>query len=259
MIRLLLILFHLELLSLSLSRGSIEYIITPDNVTRQESCHNCFTLQQFASHVSHQLDDNVTLTLQPGRHLLSVGLVVSNITTFIMQYYNSSQPDITLWCNQSGKLVFNSIQSVHIRNINLLECFGSKVIDVRNFTLLNTTFTGSYYVTSGSALEIIRSTALMYDCLFTKYYYGTYRWTTTSIPYNHFSVHRTKMWIGGALIITHSNVTIDEGNFTENRAQIGGAIYAENHSILTIINQNSYLIRQILLQTKLQLVVLFMW
>ena len=85
-----------------------------------------------------------------------------------MQYYNSSQPDNTLWCNQSGKLVFNSIQSVHIRIINLLECFGSKVIDVRNFTLLNTTFTGSYYVTSGSALEIIRSTALMYDCLFTK-------------------------------------------------------------------------------------------
>ena len=107
-------------------------------------------------------------------------------------------------------------------------------MNVQNFTLSNTSFTGSVHISSGSALEIVGITALLNNCVFTKYIYGTYRWTVSSVPYNTFFTHRTKKWIGGALIITHSNGTIVEGNFMENRVQIGGAIYAENHSIITI-------------------------
>ena len=232
----LLILFRL--LSLSLSHSSVEYTITPNNILRNHSCHNCLTLQQFAGNVSHYLNvDSTTLTVQPGSHELSLELVISNITSFTMQY-NHSEHGNTLLCNQSGQLVFSSVQHVHIRNINFLECFGSKVVDVEKFTLLNTRFTGAYRITSGTALELVRTTALLQDCFFTKYYYGTYRWTTSSVPYDTFSMRRTKKWIGGALIITSSNVTIVDGNFTENRAQIGGAIYAENHSIIKITNSN---------------------
>ena len=232
MISPLLILF--QLLSLSLSQSSVEYIITPNNIP---SCHNCFTVEQFASNVSHHLNDNTTLILQPGSHELSVGLVVSNITSFTMQY-TSSEPGNTLQCNQSGKILFDSVQHVYIRNIILSKCFGSKLVNVGNCTLSNTSFIGSFYaVLSGTALEIVRSTAILSNCSFTKYYYGTYRWTISSIPYDTV-VHRAKKWIGGALIITHSTITIVEGNFTENRAQTGGAIYAENHSIITIIKSN---------------------
>ena len=228
----LLILF--QLLSSSLSQGNVEYIITPNNILSKQSCQDCITLQQFTD-VNHYLDDNTTLILQPGRHLLNLGLMVSNVTSFTMQFYNYSGGDTcTLWCNQSGRLVFSSVQHVYIGNINLLECFESKIVDVENFTLSNTKFTGSIYVTSGSALEIIRSTAILNNCSFTRYLYGTYRWTVTTTPYHTFSLHRTKKWIGGALIITRSNVTIVDGNFTENRAQIGGAIYAENGTVITI-------------------------
>ena len=228
MLRPLLILF--QLLHLSLSQSSIEYTVIPDGVPDKQPCHNCLTLQQFASNVSQHLYENITLIVQSGRHELSVGLIVTNATKFTMY----SEPGITLQCNQSGKLVFNSVQHIHIRNINLLDCYGSRVVNVENFTVVNTNFTGSFHVTSGTALEIISSIAVLSKCLITKYYYGTYRWTV-SIPYSN-TVHRTKKWIGGALIITRSNITIIEDNFTENRAQIGGAIYAENRSIITIIN-----------------------
>ena len=222
-----------QLFSLSLSQSSIEYVITPDNVPSEQSCPNCLTLTQFAANVSHLLNDNTTLILRPGSHELNLGLVVSNITSFAMRH--DSEPGNTLRCNQRGHIIFDSVQHVHITNVNLVECFGSKVMNTENFTLSNTSFTGSVYVSSGSALEIVESTALLNNCVFTKYIYGTYRWTVSSKPHDTYFMHRTKKWIGGALIITHSNVTIIEGNFTENRAQIGGAIYAENYSIITII------------------------
>ena len=229
MLRHLLILF--QLLRLSLSQSSVEYTIIPDSDPGKQPCQNCLTLQQFASNVSHHLHENTTLIVQSGKHELDVGLTVSNVTTFTMY----SESGITLQCNQSGKLVFNSVQHVHIENINLLDCYGSKVVNVEDFTILNTSFTGSFHVTSGTALEIISSTAVLIKCLITKYYYGTYRWAVSTIPYRN-AVHRTKKWIGGALIITRSNITIIDGNFTENRAQVGGAICAQNHSIITIIN-----------------------
>ena len=47
---------------------------------------------------------------------------------------------------------------------------------------------------------------------------------------------RFTTWIGGALIVTHSNVTIIQSNFTQNRAQLGEAIYAENETIIVIKN-----------------------
>ena len=226
-----------QLLCLSLSQSSIQYTITPDNIPKNRSCYNCLTFQQFAANISDHLNDSTTLILQPGRHLLSLDLVVFNSTSFNIHCLNKTS--CTLQCNQNGRLIFDSVHHVHIRNIDLLECFGSKAVTVENFTLLKTTFTGSVHITSGTALEIVKSTALFSDCSFTKYIYGTYRWTITSIPRNTFAVHRTKKWIGGALILIHSNITIIKGNFTQNRAQIGGAIYAENGTIV-IINKSKF-------------------
>ena len=226
------LLIVLQLFSLSLSQTS--YTITPGSMP-QKSCHDCLTLQQFATNVSHRLDDSTILTLQPGRHLLTLGLVVSNVTMFDMSCnYSTSSQTCTLQCNQNAQLVFDSILYVHIRNIDLLECSGSKVSNTENFTLSNTSFTGSIHVTSGSALEILESTALLCDCSFTNYFYGTHRGIIANIPQSTVTVHKTEKWIGGALIVNRSNISIFKGNFTQNRAQIGGAIYAENGAIVNI-------------------------
>ena len=167
--------------------------------------------------------------------MLTVGMVVSNVAVFTMSCNNSmSGKTCTLQCSQNVRLVFDSIQTVHVRNVNFLECFGSTVMNTENVTLSNNGFTGSVHVTNGSALEMVNSAALLNDCSFTRFLYGTYRWIVTNIPQSTSTVHRTEKWIGGALIANHSNVTIIQGNFTENRAQIGGAIYVENGTRVTI-------------------------
>ena len=42
------------------------------------------------------------------------------------------------------------------------------------------------------------------------------------------------------MIVTQSNVTIAQGYFTKNRAQLGGAIYADNGSVINIHNTTFY-------------------
>ena len=41
-------------------------------------------------------------------------------------------------------------------------------------------------------------------------------------------------WAGGAVIIHRSNITMFQSNFTANRAEVGGAIYAERNSVIVI-------------------------
>ena len=167
--------------------------------------------------------------------MLTVGMVVSNVAMFTMSCNHSmSGKTCTLQCDQNVRLVFDSIQIIHIRKVNFFECFGSTVMNTENVFLSNNSFTGSVHVISGSALEIINSAALLNDCSFTRFLYGTYRWIDTNVPHSTSTVLKTEKWIGGALIANHSNITIVKGNFTENRAQIGGAIYAENGTRVTI-------------------------
>ena len=98
-----------------LSQSSIEYVITPDNVPSEQSCHNCLTLTQFAANVSHLLNNSTTLILQPGSHELNLDLVMSNITSFAMRH--DSEPGNTLRCNQTGHIIFDSVQHVHITKL----------------------------------------------------------------------------------------------------------------------------------------------
>ena len=220
------------------SQSNVEYIIAPVYVPSKQQCHNCLTLTQFATNSSHYLRDNTTLILQPGIHMLNSRLVVSDVEKFTL--YHISEPGDTVSCNGNSNFFFDTVQSVYISNLHLKECFGNKVTNTKHFDLLNSSFTGSFFVTSGTALEVTDTTAILTHCFFTKYYYGTYRTTISSKPYNMSFVQRTKKWIGGAMIITHSNVAIVKSHFEENRAQAGGAVHAENHSNVTI-NETSFI------------------
>ena len=86
----------------------------------------------------------------------------------------------------------------------------------------------------GTALKLVETEAVLIRCLFSKYAYGSY-YTTVSIRSDNISlVEHTKKWIGGAMVIVHSNITIVRSTFLENRAQQGGAIHAENSSVIVI-------------------------
>ena len=216
----------------SLIQQHNEYIITTD-YTNSQHCQNCLTLTQFALNVSHYLNRNTTLILQPGNHTLHSSILVSNVHTFTL--YHEAHHGSSLKCEQSSKLLFDSVRKVNISNLNLTECFNNKVLRVNNLVMSNLSFYGSFFVTSGTALELVESSAILSNCFFTKYYYGTYR-SLLTFSYKHFEtvIHLNSKRIGGAMVVNHSNVSIYHSNFTENRAQLGGAIYAENGSNVNI-------------------------
>ena len=210
-----------------------EYIIIPDS---NHSCRTCLTLSQFAANTSYYLAENTTLVLQPGNHSLRSSLLVFNVSAFTMYQVDPHRSRVQ--CEQSSELLFETVNNINITSLNLLECFNSKVVNVKRFGLSNARFYGSFFVTSGTGLEIIESNAYLTNCLFTHYYYGIHRSVLTfSYTFPDFVTSNIAWkWIGGALIVGSSNVTITQSNFTENRAQLGGAIYAENSSNVSIFN-----------------------
>ena len=154
-----------------------EYTITTDDNSSDQLCANCLTLTQFALNTSYYLRDNTTLSLQPGNHTLQSSLVVSNIDTFTMHHIGHLRSSIQ--CKGSSDLMFEYVQNIRISNLNFTSCFNTRMVHVNNFSLSNTSFHGSWSVISGTGLELRDTNALIVNCLFTMFHYGTYRSIST--------------------------------------------------------------------------------
>ena len=113
------------------------YYVIP---TQEKSCEDkpCITLTQFASNYSLYIDTtNTTLVLQPGNHMLSADLMISNISQFAVVSYSSNMPIVT--CSKSATTGFLNITLVHIRGIKFTGCGRNLFILVNKFILANTT------------------------------------------------------------------------------------------------------------------------
>lgn len=219
---------------LKLCQCEVEYTIIPDslNHTGLSLCNNCLTLPQFVTNTSYYLTNNTTLTFNPGNFTLGLSLEVMDVQSFALRSNSSS--DCVLTCNPTSKLLFHHVEAVHIDNMSFRNCFGNRIAQVKSLFLTNTSFIGETFSAKGTALEFIETTAVIIQCFFSKYFHGSYRVTVANIPRNASFVHIIRKWIGAAMITSHSNVTFVKCNFTANRAQLGGALYAENGSVITI-------------------------
>ena len=190
----------------------VSYLITPDDLYRNSSCHNCLTFPQFSSNLDSYLRSNTTLIMQPGNFTLSHGLFISYVGYFAL--YHDSNPDNILLCNKNANLQFRSITNLWIQNLRMKGCVGNHIKNVVRFVLINVSFSGpahpfdqSY---NGSALVVGESNGTVSRCQFSEYYFGTYC-LSFSFKRNTFKdvfMERLTTWIGGAMIVTHSNVTI---------------------------------------------------
>lgn len=146
----------------------------------------CLTLAQFITNVGHHFTPNVTLIFNPGRHYVNGGLIVSNLSQFSM-----TSQDLTaqIICANFSQIIINHSQNIHITNLELVGCGGNQVLNVDNFVVHETTFKGQG--NSGTALELIETTAQIINCTFL---------------FNR----------QGAIIATHSNVKINQSNFENN-------------------------------------------
>ena len=183
----------------------------------------------------------MTLVLLPGNHSLNVSIQMGNLSEFRMETSTlGSYTDIV--CTESANLYLHHIDEVYISGVKFVGCEGSRFESVNQVSLENVTYTSC----SGSALELTGVvSAHITGSFFISNREGTHRSDTEFLEYvesnsedpNHHNID-TQANIGGAMIITRSNVYITACLFKANRAQVGGAIYSEKYSNVTIRRSN---------------------
>ena len=223
----------LSLILCSLNQAASEvYYITTDS-TNLCIVQSCLTLSQFAANSSDYLCPNTTLVFLPGtHHLSSVTLSLSNVDNFVMK---SKISTAQIHCtNSAPSMHFDQLQYIHITNLEFIGCGGNHVKHVSEFVLQDTKFEGQ--VNSGTALELIETTALIVNSTFVSTKKVIDHCITTS--FGTFTAAA-----GGAITATNSTVDISQSVFEDNGAGCGGAISAEQ-SIINVsgnvfINNNA--------------------
>ena len=100
---------------------------------------------------------------------------------------------------------------------------------IDEFVVEDTMFKGQD--NSSTALELIETTAQIVNSNFVSNRNGTYR--DCIIFYPEYGCVFDG-FIGGAIIATNSTIDITQSNFENNEADFGGAIFAEQHSTISM-------------------------
>ena len=197
-------------------------------------CHHalpCLTLSQFAAN-STVNDLNITLIFLPGNHSLDVAMSVKNTTKLKMLSSSSTLPFVT--CQQNANFTLIKIGQVLIQNLKFVGCGDGKVANIRNFTIDSSTFQG--HDGTKTALVIEETNVMITNSSFVSYTEGSYRGPLNILPDQTTNKTETHTHVGGAIIATDSNIIITTSSFERNHAEIGGAIFCEMGTNITIIN-----------------------
>jgi predicted outer membrane repeat protein len=140
-------------------------------------------------------------------------------------------PEIT--CLHNTSFEFNKIGQVMIQQLIFVGCGNNRVMFSPRFTSENCTFIGKNG--SGTALELINTTANMFNISFAFNIIGSYRGPVGTVKYQN-GTENEFSYVGGAVIANQSNVILADCYFEGNMAQTGGAVYATMCSSISIIN-----------------------
>ena len=218
--------YMLVLFVICSSTNSLIYQISPSSDYPCQA-QPCLILSQFASDISTYLLPNTTLALifQPGNHVLDVTLRIENILSLQLSSVNT-----TIVCVQTQIELFN-ISSVYISKLSLFGC------SVRGETISNLFVEDAMFFgrnKRNSALKLNRTTtAVVNDSAFISNMVGNLNPVTLKISKNHTI---SMAYVGGAILIAQSNVVFIQCLFKKNSAEVGGAIFCEGHSNITVID-----------------------
>ena len=215
------------------------YYIIP---AQDDPCYTdpCLTLLEFTVNASSYIKSpNTTLFVSGGRHNLDTHLSVSDVAEFSMlsvedNNYNSNSEII---CSESPGFAFSNIDRVYISGLTFSGCGGNRFELLGQLVIENAEFLGQN--SSETALIIAESNVNLMDTTFLSNTAGSLstvsfkRYLESTLKY---STAQSGTSVGGALILTHCMLTIDKCLFEENSANIGGAIFSQFESNITISN-----------------------
>ena len=139
-------------------------------------------------------------------------------------------------CTSNSHIRFSQSQYIHITSLEFIGCGGNQVKNVEEFVVQDTTFKGQE--NSGTALELIETTAQIVNSTFVSKRKGSYRKCpiTGLCSYGFF---------GGAIIATNSTINISQSNFEYSGAELdmsnaisfGGVLYSDSSNIIIVESQ----------------------
>ena len=197
---------------------------------------SCLDLSTIAANTGIYLNSNTTLIFQQGNHHLDDEFSVSSGEELLVLSSNQSSESASIFCRGNGRLKFSNISQLRMRSLKFIGC-SITIQLVDQFNLEDSTFDGGN--ANSSALQLYETNIEILQSTFTSYAVGTYRALVRFLeevdhPYSlvHVESHDARM--GGALVVTNSNLTISNSIFSSNSAQLGGAIFVELGSTITI-------------------------
>ena len=192
--------------------------------------HSCPTLSDFV--MSTKINSSIIVVFLPGDHTLNSTVYITNITRFSM-ISNAKLQKPVITCQYNTSFVFDKVGQVAIQQLMFVGCGNNRVMFCPHFLVANSTFFGQSG--SGTALEMINTTASVFSSSFEFNTIGSYRGPVGIVRYWNLT-ENTFAYIGGALIANYSNLTLVACYFEGNVAHIGGAIYSTMGSNITIAN-----------------------
>ena len=236
---------YLILLSLSTAVASqlvAQYIIRPSQLqgyccdrcgTNAESMNNGLTLSQFVSNSSNYLTNDTTLILSPGNYSLESDLIVENVHTFSMFTWPSSSSKVIIICDHNAKFKFSNVSIVTVSGLDFVGCFKNNVLHVNNFQLENSQFFGNGQIIVNDTLLTIDESSANLD----KVAFISIAEHPSTLP-EYCNATKSTMCthrVIGILLRT-STIKITQSWFEGNDVRLGGVIYDEFNSDITIIN-----------------------
>ena len=206
------------------------YVTTSTN-TEPCPAQLCATLSQIATNHSVYLQPsaNITLVFQQGYHFLDSEFVLRDVRELLIILDNSAAE------NHTADLLVKSTRFYnigHLRISNLKFTWSGSIIieSVENFTLDNSTFVQS----NETALRLFNTTASIVRSFFILNSLGTYKHPVFDL----LGYKIVGAMVGGAVIVSRSNVTFLSSSFVGNSADFGGAVFGDKHSQISVLKSN---------------------
>ena len=241
---------------------NITVVPSPSDCPLSVSKNPCLTLQQFIQNGGvYDQAYNLTLDFHPGHYnLLSSELTFVNKNFLVLQGIN-----VTIQCSGSVALVkMNTIRTAHVIGISIVDCEFS-VVFVRDFLLEQSTFRLDSILkinkVSNSTIkrscffdrpccqlrngypqriiDIYQSGSILFqDCTFDNNGDGSIyanRFSSITVDSCNFLRNRER-----AIITQDGDLTVTNCSFTNNTADLGGAVYATGENNQVSISKSTF-------------------
>ena len=229
-------LIYLILLCLGTAvESEVQYVIRPSqsqncgyqcsNTEYAEDHH--LTLSQFVSNSSDYLTNDTTLIFSSGNWSLESELIVENVHSFSMFAWPSFSSTAVIVCGHNARFEFRNVSIVTVSGLEFVGCLENHVVSVGQFQLKDSFFFGNgQTIVNSTVLTIVESTANLDRVAFISVVQLQENCTATNSPMNRM--------IG--ISLNRSTTRVTQSWFEGNKVVLGGLIYDEFGSDITIVN-----------------------